>query len=101
MAFKTDVLGNYAAQAPAEDLDQTIDYSAWLGADQIGTSTWTVGTGMTMHDASISADKKSVQAYFTGGVAGTEYKVTNTIVTLTSAARTKKEVFRIYVREPT
>lgn len=76
-------------QTPTELLDRTIDWSTrGLGTDTISTSAWTVTpTGPTMNN--LSNDATTTTMWLTGGVAGTVYKITNTIVT--TGGRTMQE----------
>ena len=63
--------------------------------DLILTSTWTVGSGLTYVTDSKSANKTTV--WLSGGTAGSDYVVTNRIVT--SAGRTQDQSFTIKVRD--
>ena len=70
--------------APTKDPDSTIDYghdwSDWLAGDTIVSSTWAVTpSGITVSDNSFTASATVV--WLAGGVAGTTYRVKNTITT--------------------
>ena len=65
--------------ASTELLDYTLDWSTWLPVgDAISTSNW-VATGLTSSSASISGNKTTI--WLTGGTAGSDYTITNTITT--------------------
>lgn len=81
---------------PHADLDYTIDWSDWLGADTISTSAWAVASGdVTLHDAAIVGDLTQVWA--TGGTAGTIARVTNSIVT--AAGREEERTLTFIIQE--
>ena len=83
---------------PSDDQDYGIDWTAWLGADTIATSTWTITpSGPTKHDESNSTTTTTV--WVTGGTAGQSYRVTNRIVTSNSPARTKERTILLRVDE--
>jgi hypothetical protein len=65
---------------PAEVLDYTVDWSAWLTevSDTISSSSWT-GSGVTIGATAISGSRTS--AYVSGGTAGEQHTITNTIIT--------------------
>lgn len=66
--------------APNAKLDYGFDWSLWLASGEtVSTSTWEVDSGLTPSSPSIAG---AVTATFVeGGVAGSSYKITNTIVT--------------------
>ena len=86
---------------PASILDYRIDWSAWLGADTIQTSTWTTPTGISAGDGSNGAPAPSntttaATIWLFGGSDGVEYSVTNKIVT--AGGRTEERSLIIPVR---
>ncbi len=80
---------------PNAVLDYTFDWSAWLGADTIASSSMIVDTGIT--NSSDSNDTDSATIWLSGGTAGTEYKITNRITT--AAGRTADRTILITVKE--
>lgn len=63
---------------PNAVLDYTFDWSAWLVADTISTSTMT-GSGVTI--ASNTNTTTTATAWVTGGTLGKQATITNRIVT--------------------
>jgi hypothetical protein len=80
---------------PEATLDYVVDWSAWLDGDTIATSTWDAGAGITVE--SESDNETTATVWLSGGTAGTDYAVTNTIVT--DGGRTDERTIRIAVRE--
>lgn len=68
---------------PAEDLDYTLDWTSWLEADTIATSTWSViPSGIELHDDTVLTGNKKTVVWIQGGSLQTgSYLVTNEIVT--------------------
>lgn len=79
---------------PSAVLDYGIDWSAWLGTDTIVASTWTVQAGITKGNTSFSATRTLV--WLSGGTDGTDYTLTNRIVT--AGGRTEERSLIIAVR---
>jgi hypothetical protein len=74
-----------AIKDPQADLDYTIDWSAWLGADTIATSSWSVadGSGLVAHDPSIDVSSQKATVWIRGGNSSTAaYAVTNHVKTV-------------------
>lgn len=69
---------------PQGVLDYMIDWSDWLGADVISSSTWTVPAGITKDSDTTSATTATI--WLSGGTAGTAYTLRNKIIT--AAGRT-------------
>jgi len=80
---------------PSGKLDYTVDWTTWLGADTISTSTWTVPTGLTK--TSDTHDGKAATIWLSGGTVGQEYTVTNHIKT--ASLREDERSIIIQVRE--
>lgn len=81
---------------PAAVLDYKFDWSSWLASGEtISTQTTTAATGLTVDSSSITDTNTTVTAWLSGGTAGTEYTVTNQIVT--SSSRTDERAIRIRV----
>ena len=76
-------------------LDYTENWATWLGTDEIDTSSWTVPAGIT--NAADSATTTTTTIWLSGGTAGTNYEVVNSITT--TAGRETDRTLYIYVRE--
>jgi hypothetical protein len=84
---------------PDAKLDYKLDWSDWLaetpsGADTISTSTWTVTSGLTKE--SDANDDDSTTIWLSGGTAGSDYEIINSIVT--DGGRQDDVALTIYVR---
>ena len=78
---------------PQAVLDYVIDWSAWLVADTISASTWTVPAGLTkVIDTKTTT---SATVWLSGGAAGQQYQVVNTITT--AGGRTEERTLTIVV----
>lgn len=96
MAIKT------FSKDPDERLDYSIDWETWLDGDTITTSTsgssWTLPSGIDASSSPIhSKTTTTATAWITGGSAGEEYTLTNTIHT--DAGRIAQASIKILVRE--
>lgn len=80
---------------PNAVLDYQVDWAAWLGADTISTSTWTVPAGLTAGTASNTTTTATV--FLSGGTDGASYTVSNRIVT--AGGRTDDRSFVLKVRQ--
>jgi len=82
---------------PQAVLDYTIDWTKWLDevGDSIATSTWIVPTGLTK--VTETNTTKLATVWLSGGTAGTNYTVTNRIMTV--AGRTDDRSITIRVQE--
>ena len=70
--------------------------NGWLAAGEtITTSTWSVPTGITQATPAPSQADGLAKIWLSGGIAGEEYRITNTVVT--SAGRTGRRSFTIRV----
>jgi len=78
---------------PDSTLDYTLDWSAWLQGDTITSSTWTVPAGLTQESAANTTTTATI--WLSGGTAGKDYVVTNSIVT--TAGRIEDRSIRIRV----
>lgn len=81
---------------PDEVLDYQVNWSEWLGADTITTSTWTVQTGIT--DGLKTNTSTTTTIWLSGGTAGVEYEIKNKIVT--AGGRTAERSFYVAMVEP-
>lgn len=79
---------------PDAKLDYSVDYTDFLGADTISTSNWTVPAGLTGSGAGISGGKITT-IWLDGGTLGTEYQVTNSIVTAAGREESRSFIVRI------
>lgn len=77
---------------PNAVLDYQIDWSTWLGADTIATSTWTVPTGLTKDGDTSTTTTATI--WLSGGTAGVTYHIVNHIVT----AGGREDDRSIYIR---
>jgi hypothetical protein len=80
---------------PNATLDYKVDWSAWLGADTISTSSWIVPSGITQTTASNTATTGTI--WLSGGTEGRTYQITHRIVT--TAGRTDDRSFLIKVAQ--
>lgn len=64
---------------PDAVLDYVRDWSTFLGADTISTSTWTAPAGITVNSSSNTTTTATV--WLSGGTEGTTYAVRNRITT--------------------
>lgn len=84
------------SQTASELLDYTINWPArGLGTDTIASSTWaTSSSDITISNQQIINSNTQTLFWLTGGVAGTVYTITNTIIT--SGGRTMQETVNYY-----
>ena len=81
---------------PQAVLDYGFDWSDWLAVGEtVSTSSWVVEAGITKD--SDTNDSTTTTVWLSGGTAGEDYTVTNTIVT--SASRTDERSIIVFVRE--
>lgn len=90
----TFIVGEYTKHDGAT-LDFTIDWSSFLSSDTIsGTPTWTISpAGLTLSSQTNSTT--TATAWLTGGVAGQQYIVKNTVVT--AGGRTEVKALQVTV----
>jgi len=79
---------------PEAVLDYEVDWSTWLGADTISTSTWVVPAGLTEDSSSNTTTTATIVV--SGGSVGS-YTATNRITT--AAGLTDDRTITIQVRE--
>jgi hypothetical protein len=78
------------------ELDYMIDWVDWLDVgESLSTSTWTVPDGLIADSDSFTVSTTTV--WLSGGVADTNYRVINTVVT--DLGRTDERSIRIKVRQ--
>ena len=66
--------------APSSNLDYGFDWNPWLATgENISISTWDVDVALSQSNAQVISNVTSV--FVAGGVAGTSYKLKNTITT--------------------
>ena len=65
---------------PDATLDYTLDWSDYLGGDEIATSAWVVPEGLTKVSESSTTTLATV--WLSGGAAFTTYRVTNRVTTV-------------------
>lgn len=79
-------------------LDFAVDWSDWLGADTISTSTWDADDGITIEASPAPSVASGVATvWLSGGTVGQSYRVTNHIVT--AAGREDDRSIRLRVTE--
>jgi hypothetical protein len=67
---------------PGEKKDYAIDWAAHLATSEtISTSTWVVQTGITQTTPAPSNTTTTTTIWLSGGTEGTEYRITNHVVT--------------------
>jgi hypothetical protein len=82
---------------PDAKLDYTIDWERWLGDDVIFDSTWAVDIdSLILYDD--DATTTTTVIWVQGGVAGTDYRVTNHIVTAAGREQDQTFVIRCWQR---
>ena len=80
---------------PDSVLDYVFNWADWLDTDEISSSSTTVATGLTKDSESNTTTTATV--WLSGGTSGTEYAVTNRIVT--TGGRTVDRTIIISVQE--
>lgn len=80
-------------KAPDANLDYPIDWSEYLGADTIASSTWEAPADLTISGESHT--NTSATCFIAGGELGQEYEVINHIVT--SGDREDERTIRILI----
>jgi len=88
---------------PEATLDYTFNWTDWLARssnDTIVTALVTATDGLTIVSSAVIDGGRKVQAFISGGTAGTTYKVTCHITTtLTPTARIEDRVIYIKVKQ--
>jgi hypothetical protein len=79
---------------PDAILDYQINWATWLSTDTIGTSAWTVPTGITK--VSDTNTTTTATIWLSGGTADTDYRLVNRITT--ANGRTEERSIWIKVR---
>ncbi len=79
---------------PEAILDYGFNWSDWLDADTIDTSTWSVDTGLTIDSESETTLITTV--WLSGGTPGKKYKAVNTITT--AGGRTDERTLLVTVK---
>jgi len=75
--------------------DWKFDWSDWLGTDTISSSVVAVESGLTKDSDSITDSSTSVTVWLSGGIVGSEYKVTSSIVTTAGREKDRSVTFLI------
>ena len=81
---------------PDATLDYSIDWSPWLDGDLITASDWVAEAGLTIVPGSKTYTDTVTTVYVSGGTAGQEYELTNTIST--QGSRTDERTITIRFR---
>lgn len=87
--------GPYFVKNPTDELDFSPSWVSFLGTDTIVTSTWDVPAGLNNLGADVNEDGNVTQIILGGGVAGSEYQITNTIVTNNSIKKSRSFYLQI------
>ncbi len=66
---------------PDAVLDYSVDWTAWLGGDEIASSEWLLEEGALLEKAADTSTATKATVWLRGGQTGTAYLVTNRIVT--------------------
>lgn len=87
---------------PKDPQEASVKYSMnWSGDletdETILTSAWSVASGLTVNNDTISSDGKSTNLYLSGGVADMDYPCENTVTT--SEGQTLQRTGMLPVRE--
>jgi len=81
---------------PQAEKDYTVDWTDWLGADSISTSSWALPDGITRVSDSTVAGNKLTRIWVSGGTPPNDYECFNTITT--AGGRTERAMIKIQVR---
>jgi hypothetical protein len=82
---------------PDAILDYSVDWSAWLGGDQIASSEWLLEQGALIEKVTDTSTATKATVWLRGGQAGTTYLVTNRIVT--TGGRTDDRTISVKVED--
>jgi len=97
--FYRDRDGVYVSKAPGATLDYAINYTTWLDADTISSSSFAIETiandAAPLTNAGASSTTTSVSINLAGGTLNNVYTVTNTIVT--AGGLTEVREFRVAI----
>jgi hypothetical protein len=83
-------------KTPGGVLDYPFNWEKWLGTDTIATAVWTVPTGLTK--TAQSETETVANAWISGGVIGTSYKVSCKITTVGGRTEERTIEIRVVVR---
>lgn len=83
----------YIQKDPNSVLDYEIDWTEWLDADTIATSTWTFPAGLTKDSDTNTTTTTTVWA--SGGTVGLRYAAVNRIVTAAGRTEDAELVFNV------
>ena len=82
---------------PDAVLDYSVDWTTWLGGDEIASSEWLLEEGAEIEVASDSKTATKTTVWLRGGNAGATYLVTNRIVT--AGGRTDDRTISVKVED--
>jgi hypothetical protein len=85
----------YFKKDPSDVIDVIFDWSVFLAGDTIATSTTTVAAGLTKNSESNTTQTATI--WLSGGTAGTNYTVVNTITT--AGGRTFQRTLQVNVED--
>ena len=83
-------------KTPSSTLDYTINYDAYLNANQtIQTSTWAIPSALTEESSSFTESTCTI--FLSGGSIGKKYQVTNTITYIDGESVTRTDSRQITI----
>ncbi len=82
---------------PDAILDYSVDWSAWLGGDEISSSEWLLEQGALIEKVTDAFTSTKATVWLRGGQGGTTYLVTNRIVT--AGGRTDDRTISVKVED--
>ena len=82
---------------PDAVLDYSVDWSAWLGGDEIASSEWRLEQGALIEKVTDTKTATKTTVWLRGGQAGTTYLVNNRIVT--AGGRTDDRTISVKVED--
>ena len=91
-----DEKGEYFSKKAGEKLDFVINWANRLGTDTISNSTWSVPSGV--NSTSNSSSNNTTTIWISGGTAGNEYSILNTITS--AAGRIMQQAIRLKIEPP-
>lgn len=90
-------LDNLEPKDPDDDKDYLVGWAKHLDGDTIASSSWIVPSGITKFDESF--DAVSATVWLRGGTLGSNYELTNRIITNNTPPRKLDQTITIRVRK--
>lgn len=92
---------NVYVKGPNDELDYTINWERWIGADTISSSSWAIqgpdALLVVMGSPAASFTATTATAWLDAGTSGKTYIVTNSIVT--AAGRKNSRSFKVRIQQ--